>query len=198
MFDKHFQRNIQHDRIHQLTGRPNITNTHRDRSCEHCYPPDLILSNNFQNFWDWYSTEYPVRSYTFYTQQFLEELSYRENDEIWPAIIDLIFSIRYLYTPHTDLLVIQQAVWNAFCVTDEFQTNLDLPEYEEAVSDLPSGDDLSEDAYSFELPTSDSDEDLPDYLGLQNLFQQYINQQPGQPQAQQNMAQPNAQDFQNL
>ena len=120
MFDRHFQRNIQHDRIHQRTERPNITDIHRDRSCEHCYPPDLNLSNNFQNFWNWYSTEYPARSYTFYTQQFLEELSYRENDEIWLVIIDLIFSIRYLYTPHTDLLAIQQAVWNAFCATNEF------------------------------------------------------------------------------
>ena len=98
MFTTHFRKNNTHDRIHRDTGSSNITQQHCDKSCEHCYPPDLILSDNFNVFRNWYSLSYPARTFTRYTQQYLEELSYVEGDDIWTAIIDLILSIRYTYT----------------------------------------------------------------------------------------------------
>ena len=131
MFRRHFNKNLHHDNIHNRTGRTNITDQHRDRSCEHCYPPDSVLTDKFDNFWTWFGTEHPAKSYTRYTQQYLEELSYVEGDDIWITVIDLIFSVRYYYTPQLDFEALQQDIWNVFCSTNEFQESPYTYNYEE-------------------------------------------------------------------
>ena len=102
MFNGLFQKNIHHDRLHTQLNRVNITTVHRDRSCEHCYPPELVLSDSFSIFWTWYSLEYPAQTFTRYTQQYFEELSYSEGEDIWTNIVDLICSIRYSHSPTDD------------------------------------------------------------------------------------------------
>jgi hypothetical protein len=180
--------------IHHQTGRINVTDTHQDRSCEHCYPPDLIITEKFNTFWTWYSTEYPAKSYTRYTQQYLEELSYSEGDNTWLVIVDLVFSIRYFFTPHVEFRTLQQDIWNVFCTTNEFQLDPYLIIYEESDSNQESFDDLTDGSDLFGL-TSDSDEDIPNYLGLDQLQNQNPNQNQNQAPG---MAQPQQQDFQQL
>lgn len=189
MFHRHFNKNLHHDNIHHQTGRINITSTHRDRSCEHCYPPDLIITEKFNTFWTWYSTEYPAKSYTRYTQQYLEELSYSEGDDIWLVIIDLVFSVRYYFTPNTEFRILQQNIWNVFCATNEFQLDPYLITYEESEPNQDSFDDLSEGSDLFGLTPSDSDEDIPNYLGLDQLLNQNQNQAPGMAANQQDIQQ---------
>ncbi|PKC57067.1 hypothetical protein RhiirA1_473076 [Rhizophagus irregularis] len=171
MFVAHFQRNINHDRLHQDLRSPNITYRHHDRSCIHCYPPELLLSDNFSTFWDWYSSEYPAITYTRYTQQYLEELSYVEGEDIWIAIIDLIFSIRYSDTPILNFEALQQEIWNVYSITQGFRLDLFIIAY-----------NYSEIKFS----TSPGSEEIV------NNNPQPIAQQPD------NMAQPNQQDFQQL
>ncbi|CAB4443425.1 unnamed protein product [Rhizophagus irregularis] len=177
MFVAHFQRNINHDRLHQDLRSPNITYRHRDRSCIHCYPPELLLSNNFSTFWDWYSSEYPAITYTRYTQQYLEELSYVEGDDIWIAIIDLIFSIRYSDTPTLSFELLQQEIWNVYSITQGFRLDLFIIAYNYSEINFSTLPDLEETVVET-LVTEPKPED-------QNL-------QPD------NMAQPNQQDFQQL
>jgi hypothetical protein len=182
MFDAHFRKNITHDRLHQSLRSSNITRRHRDRSCRHCYPPDSVLSETFCVFWNWYSSHYPAQTYTHFTQQYFEELAYVEGDNIWIAVIDLILSIRYAYTPAVDFISLQQDIWNIFTITQGFQLDPYTVAYTYSETSFTSSIE-SEDSAEEQEPKFDI---FLEELNLQLLFQP------------ENMAQPNQQDFQNL
>ena len=188
MFDRHFRKNQQHDRIHQRLGLSNVTQHNRDKSCEHYYPLDLVLLRNFNNFWNWYSSKYPARTYTRYTQQYLEELLYVKGNDIWLAVIDLIYSIRYAYTPDTSFEALQQELWNAHNISQGFQLSpyQFVDQYNELSFLTPQGsDNSSEDSlFLLEEPAFDL---YSEDLNLNLLFQQP-----------ENMAQANQQDIQRL
>jgi len=186
MFSNHFQRNNTHDRIHQNLRRTNITAYHRDRSCEHCYPPDLILSENFNTFWNWFSSEFPANTYTRYTQQYLEELAYVEGDDIWLTLIDLIFSIRYAYTPTLDFEALQQELWNVYNITQGFRLDPYFEAYQYSKTLYITPQDSKESSEG-SLPVEPEFDIYTEDLNLQLLFQQPVN-----------IAQPNQQDFTNL
>ena len=184
MFETHFRKNITHDRIHQRLGLSNITRNHRDKSCRDCYPSDLLFSDNFSIFWTWYSSEYTAQSFTYFTQQYLEELAYVTGEDIWIAIIDLILSIRYSHIPSIDFETLQQEIWNIYNISEGFQIDPYLVAY-----------DYSETS----VTPSDSEEDnssLEELGPVFDLYQEDLNlhllfQQPP-------MAQPNQQDIQRL
>lgn len=187
MFISHFQKNINHDRIHRELRSFNITFRHRDRSCAHCYPPELLLSDNFSTFWNWYSSEFPATTYTRYTQQYLEELSYVEGDDVWIALIDLIFSIRYSDTPTIGFEALQQEIWNVYSITEGFRLDLFLIAYNYREANFTT--QLGPDTNLEDIPPIFNEEEFDIYedLNLQLLFQQADN-----------MAQPNQQDFHQL
>ena len=188
MFNRHFQKNQQHNRIHQRLGLSNVTQHNCDKLCEHCYPLDLVLSRNFNNFWNWYSSKYPARTYTRYTQQYLEELSYVEGNDIWLAVIDLIYSIRYAYTPDTSFEALQQELWNAHNISQGFQLSpyQFVDQYNELSFLTPQGSDNSSEDSLF-LPEEPAFDLYSEDLNLNLLFQQL-----------ENMAQANQQDIQRL
>src|SRR6266496_6617907 len=189
MFSTHFQRNNIHDRVHQALNRPNITSQHRDKSCNLCYLPEVVSTNNFNTFWEWYISEYPARAFSWYTQQYFKELSYVEGEDIWLAIIDLIFSIRYSYTPVISFEGLQQEIWNAYNITQGFQLALFTVTFRHSELSFITPED-SEDSSERSTPaiTELNDFDLyTEDLHLDQLFQQ--------PEI---MAQPNQQDFQQL
>lgn len=175
MFENHFERNSIHDGIHLETGRDNITYRHRDRSCNSCYPPDLLVSSRFATFWDWISIEYFARTYTFYTQQYFEELAYSEGEDIWIAIVDLILSIRYFRAPTTDPIAFQQEIWNIYIVTDRFRLDpfLVAYTYSETSFITPPVSESSSEEFLLGSPKQDPVTDIfLEELNLDLLFQQ--------------------------
>jgi len=205
MFDDHFRRNTSHDNFHQRLGIPNVTAYHRDKSCKRCYPPDLLHSENFIIFWNWYSTEYPAETFTRYTQQYLEELSYAEGDNIWTAIIDLICSIRYSHTPTNDPETLQQEFWNIYIISQGFNIDPYLVAYDFSETSYTTPP-LSEQSPSETRPPSSTlyleepdeypNEPVFDLYQEEDLNLHLLFQQPETPEA---MAQqPNQQDFQQL
>lgn len=175
MFGNHFDKNSIHDRIHLETGRDNITYRHRDKSCNSCYPPDLLVSNQFATFWDWISIEYFARTYTFYTQQYFEELAYSEGEDIWIAIVDLLLSIRYFRAPTNDPIAFQQEIWNIYIVTNRFQLDPFLVAYtysETSFITPPVSDNSSEEFLPGTPKQSPVIDIFSEELNLDLLFQQ--------------------------
>jgi hypothetical protein len=184
MFDNHFARNLTHDRIHIETGRENIAYRHRDKSCDSCYPPDLLISDRFATFWDWISTEYSARTYTFYTQQYFEELAYSEGDNIWIAIVDLLLSIRYFRAPTSDPTALQQEFWNIYTITNSFQLDPFLVAYSYSETSFitpPASDNSSEEEFLLESPRHNFIGDIfLEELNLDLLFQQPVQNMAAQ------------------
>ena len=122
MFQSHFDRNTLHDAIHQQLGLNNIATYHRDFSCNNCYPSEIPLTPNFQYFWDWISSNYPVIEYTRFTQQYFEEAAYSSTPEdVNHTIHNLIFSIRYVDLELLDYILLRQDFINAYNITNGFQ-----------------------------------------------------------------------------
>jgi hypothetical protein len=128
-----FQQNAIHDGWH-IRLHNNIEQVrfyHRDLSCPHCNPPEGNTLR-FIRFWNWFSAENPVVSYTLYTQRALDRL---DNSltirETWETIYSIVFSIRYSTEPqpYTNL---RQEIYNASILTNTFE--IDLPEAIEEVS----------------------------------------------------------------
>ncbi|CAI2182798.1 18707_t:CDS:2 [Funneliformis geosporum] len=68
--------------------------------CYIYYPFEQVISECFQQFWNWITAEYPAVTFTRYTQQYLEELNYTylyigTADTVNDALHNLIFSIQY-------------------------------------------------------------------------------------------------------
>src|SRR3954447_15547006 len=96
MFNTHFKRNNTHKNLHQKLPQRNITTYHQDPSCEDCYPVENLPTNRLRNFWNWYLTEYPAKSFSRITLRLFEELvNIQKGEETWEIIFNLIFSISY-------------------------------------------------------------------------------------------------------
>src|SRR5215213_1925537 len=115
-----FDQNLIHDRWHTRFSDINqVRFYHRDLSCPLCNPPE-VNTQQFDNFWDWYSRENPVTSYTVNTQRALEDLyNAISPHDIWEAVYSIIFTIRYSSEPrpYTEL---RQEIYNASTLTDTF------------------------------------------------------------------------------
>ena len=125
MFDEHYLNNRRHNQLHTYLNQRNITRYHRNKSCYICYPPDLVTSERFQHFWNWYTIEYPATTFTRYTQQYLEELNYTylyigTADAVNTALEDLIFSIQYQVGFAESPTTVRQNIYNAFIITQGF------------------------------------------------------------------------------
>ena len=97
-----------------------------------CNPPEENTPQ-FDNFWDWYSTENPAVSYTSYTQRALEDLdNSRTTAENWEAIYSLVFTVRYIAEPRP-YTTIRQEIYNAATLTNTFAVSF------EEVNDQLSG-----------------------------------------------------------
>ncbi|PKK76506.1 Piwi-domain-containing protein, partial [Rhizophagus irregularis] len=181
-YKKHTRDNL--EGIHIETGRDNITYRHRDKSCNSYYPPDLLISDRFATFWDWISTEYSARAYTFYTQQYFEELAYSEGDNIWIAIVDLLLSIRYFCTPTSDPIALQQELWNIYTITNSFQLDPFLVAYSYSETSFitpPSSDNSSEEEYFLGSPRHSPVGDIfLEELNLDIFFQQPVQNMAAQ------------------
>ena len=221
MFDKLLERNTHHDQLHQELELDNITLYHKDKSCPLCYQAEEDTSENFDNFWNWFSSEYPTRTYNWYTQQSFLELFHSEGEEIWEALGNLLLSVRYYYLPSITFEGLQQEVWNVFNLTDgfyidhyqldfsettttpeEYQENLLSDSSEEHNYSTPEGTEYSEEEPLLWLPPAF--DIFSEDLNLELLFQQPAQPHQNQPLVQQPIAQPNPMaqpqqaDFQNL
>ena len=164
-----------HDLIHQQLGLQDIKTYNRDLSCSHCYPPEDSLSIEFHNFWTWISNNFLAISYTSYTQQFFEEIFYTEEVDLYIAIRNLLFSIRYADLAHIDYALLRQSFINEYSVTSGFQPNPD--EYHTSPELNPNRiiESDSDSLQEFEsLPNSPDTSDSED-LHLDLLFQQLLN-----------------------
>jgi len=125
MFDEHYLNNRQHNQLHINFNSNNITAYHRDRSCYICYPPELVTTERFQHFWNWIIAEYPAATFTWYTQQYIEELNYTylyigTADAVNNVIHNIIFSIRYNIRFDVSPVTVRQNIYNAFILTRGF------------------------------------------------------------------------------
>jgi hypothetical protein len=110
-----------HDRWHERsTDNDQVRFYYRDLSCPLCNPP---AENTFQfdQFWNWYSTETPAISYTINTQQALVDLGNSTTpEEVWEAIYLLVFTTRYSAEPRP-YTAIRQEIYNASTLTNNFR-----------------------------------------------------------------------------
>ena len=140
-----FQQNQVHDRwhIHYPSDVEQVRFYHRDISCPYCNPPGQNIPQ-FDNFWDWYSTENPAVSYTNYTQQALIDLDNSDSvEEVWEAIYLIVFSIRYRAEPRP-YTEIRQEIYNASTLTNNFIRNFDEEIDQISVSEQGAADETSE------------------------------------------------------
>ena len=217
MFDRLIDKANHHDSVHQREGLDNVTLYHKDKSCPSCYPPEEDTSENFDNFWNWFTEQFPAQDYNWYTQQAFLELFHAQGDETWEALGDLLLSIRYYYHPEVDFETLQQEIWNLFVYTEGFFIDPQLVDFSETTStpeeNNPS-DSSDELAYSTPEGADYSDEEeqpeyaplpelpnIPIFVQLQQLQQQNQPplQQPQPPPVQPiPMAQPQQVDLANL
>ncbi len=103
-------------------------------------------------------------------------------------MIDLIYSIRYAYTPDTSFEALQQELWNAHNISQGFQLSpyQFVDQYNELSFLTPQGSDNSSEDSLF-LPEEPAFDLYSEDLNLNLLFQQP-----------ENMAQANQQDIQRL
>ena len=208
MFRRLLEKNQEHDRRHQEIGLDNISLYHRDRSCPLCHPFERNTSENFDYFWNWYSSHYPAQAYNWYTQQAFLELFHAQDQEVWEALGNLILTVRYNWIPSIEFETLQQEVWNIFIATDGFYYDPDELEFSETTStpeNNPNDSDPSSEENEYSTPEgTEYSEDVP-ILWLppefdifsEDLNLEFLFQQPDPPQNQP-MAQPQQVDFQNL
>lgn len=120
-FDLLIQRQQFHSRLHTLRII-NFAQFSFDSSCPICYPEYSVASTpQFINFWYWFSTEYPVSTFTSNTKKQLERLiNSTQTDSILGRIEILILSIRYTQNPGS-YITIRQDIYNALVSTNGFQ-----------------------------------------------------------------------------
>ncbi|GBC00337.1 hypothetical protein RclHR1_03820002 [Rhizophagus clarus] len=195
MFQAHFDCNTLHDAIHRQLNLDNVAAYHRDYSCNNCYPSEIPLTPTFQHFLDWIVSNYPLIGYTRFTQQHFEEVAYSTDiSDLNNTLQNLFFSIRYADLELIDYTLLRQDFINAYNLTNGFQQDPNEVLYqvsETAVSPEPENlsDTLSE----------SSEEGLQQlHIPLPPVYNTPNNPVPLALVANNNMAQPNQQDFQQL
>lgn len=163
---------------------------HIDLSCQICYSPQPA-NQQFQNFWDWYSTVYPAVIYNSNTQNSINNLVNIQNPQQGQQLLtDLIFSIRYYNNPGPIQQIIQEVanaiVQTQYFINDPFEALYNISEYTgSTTSTISTGDLITTDTQSntTESTTSESD----------NSMAQNQNQNQNR-----NLNRPNARDFQDV
>jgi hypothetical protein len=119
-FEDLFNIQLLHDQLHSYRVQ-NLTQLHIDPSCQHCYPEIFLEdTSQFDNFWNWFSTEYPASGYSANTQRYLQQLiSTRSSQQVLELIEFLVISIRYSVSPG-DYTSIRQEIYNVLVLTEGF------------------------------------------------------------------------------
>ena len=152
--------NTRHDEVY-ITAKNSIAfrrYLHKhlpDYSCILCYFLINTLSNNFNYFWNWFSTEYPASQFTDITTLLFNYCRYYTQDNIlFKHFLKIVLSIRY--TNLVDFNLIIPEIQKAYNLTNRFE--------------LDPFDTLYNHSETAEEESLDSDSDLSE-LNLDILFQ---------------------------
>ncbi|GBB99000.1 hypothetical protein RclHR1_33900001 [Rhizophagus clarus] len=187
--------NTLHDAIHRQLNLDNVAAYHRDYSCNNCYPSEIPLTPTFQHFLDWIVSNYPLIGYTRFTQQHFEKVAYSTDiSDLNNTLQNLFFSIRYADLELIDYILLRQDFINAYNLTNGFQQDPNEVLYQVSeTAAFPEPENLSD------TSSESSEEGLQQlHIPLPPVYNTPNNSVPLALVANNNMAQPNQQDFQQL
>ena len=185
-FNFYQQQSRIHDQFHLIyPTAAAVQHYHIDLSCQICYPARPV-NLQFQNFWNWFSVEYPAGFYNRITQNLL-------NNIVQPAqanpqlFLDLVSSIRYYADPGNiqDLVrnIATAVIQTNLFQNDPFETLYYISEYTGSTASTIETEDLTvtteEDTQSHNSESTISDNNMNRNLNVQPLardFQDVANE----------------------
>src|SRR5215208_8481895 len=133
---------IERNTVGHIVRHYSNSSLNEDYTCNWCYPPLPFntLSNNFQNFWNWFHYEYQAETYTarsvvafnLFEQLSNTPVSEHRNNRLTRIIYQLLSSLRYRTIPFSSdviYLYVQGVSFETNCFQQPVDQSISLKVY---------------------------------------------------------------------